>query len=227
MSIVIRRAEYCDLESITNIHIEIFEDYFLTQLGFKLLYFYYLEYFLQNNILLIAEDNCCPIGFLVGYYTDRPNARNIFTKHHFLRLCFKLFYLVLKKDEGAIRRIKARINGLFTRKKINNNNANEIKPFADVLSIGVIDKYKRCGVGKKLLVEFENCIKKNNKCKTNIIYTLSTFSNNSRAINFCLKNGLTITKSNDVEVYFRKTLNHSNKCELPEFFLLKISSDYL
>ena len=63
----IRNARKEDLSLISEIHIEAFPNFFLSNLGCRFLKIYYKEYLMRNEFLFVATDsNDKPVGFIAG-----------------------------------------------------------------------------------------------------------------------------------------------------------------
>ena len=69
-----------DLQTVSNIHISEFPEYFLTLLGEKLVYKFYESYYKNQNILVVVEKNKKVIGFILG--TNNSLARERFFKEN-------------------------------------------------------------------------------------------------------------------------------------------------
>lgn len=176
-----------ELKEIVLLHKNIFPDYFLSKLGNKIIYYYYYYYWLYDDLIYIAKENESSIGFSVGYLSN-SQAREVFEKRHLLRLTLALLRLIFFRDKQVLNKIYNYLNNIFSKlcnryfNSIENNN-NKLIREAGLLSIGVLNLYRKLGVGSKLLDFFEQELSSLLK-KDKIKYTIGVYEKNISAIKF-------------------------------------------
>ncbi len=198
-----RNATKEDLKEVAKVHTKCFEDYFLTSLGTDLLEKYYGEYFDENAPFIVAqEDNGEIVGFCMGYQTG-TKARSQFESKYKFQLASKLLCLCLKFDKEAWKRVIAKIKSVLkpTAKPVKETEGSD-EIMGDILSICVLDKAKGKGVATALVQHFESeMISRGIKT-----YTLSVYAINVRARAFYEKMGMKVSRANDEEVVYIKTI---------------------
>jgi GNAT superfamily N-acetyltransferase len=167
-----------NLLDVVEIHKEAFPNFFLTELGDKLLYVFYSSLLKETTTIAwcFAEENKV-VGFFVA--TTRPSGlyRKIFLKN-FFSFSFRLMLVFLKKPKYLKKmiisystQINHRIPVTFT---------------ASLLSICVHPNFAGKKIGKRLLEKLEIELKKTNE----LGYYLTTDNENNSATNqFYLING--------------------------------------
>lgn len=200
--IIYRNAIASDMPQVAKTHIACFEGYFLSSLGEQLLEKYYLEFLIENDLFIVAEDEETHkiIGFCMGYYKG-SNARSNFESKYKLMLTKKLLMLCLKFNKAAISKCIAKVVSVF---KAKGKSENSFKADSDLLSIGVLSECRGQGVAKALVEAFEKRIFENAGERKIKNCTLSVFSDNSRARAFYEKMGFTIFSDNGTESKYIK-----------------------
>ena len=150
-----RIATETELQMVVETHIQCFPDYFLASLGNKLLYSYYKCFFIERNLFAVAFDNGKMIGFAMGHLCP-SEARQNFERENAVLLFFRLLALCIKLDKNALERCTSR---LFRKKTAGNNLSFSAQADATLLSIGVLEEYRRQQVASQLVAEFESLLK--------------------------------------------------------------------
>lgn len=200
--IIYRNATVDDMSQVAKTHIACFEGYFLSSLGEQLLEKYYLEFLIENDLFIVAQDSETGevVGFCMGYYKG-SNARSNFEAKYKLMLTKKLLTLCLKFNRTAISKCITKVISIFKTKE---KSENSFKADSDLLSIGVLSRCRGQGVAKMLVETFEKRIFENANGRVIENCTLSVFSNNARARSFYEKMGFTIFSDNGTEAKYIK-----------------------
>jgi len=208
--IIYRKVKKEDLNQIAKIHKEAFPDYFLTAFGEELLYEFYNQYFLNNNIFVVAEENNKIIGFILGNNSDIPRKK--FFNENFYRISLKVIFELLKLNKnlwnGIFQRVffvKEAIISKFRKNiKIEERIIQNKKSYR-LLSIAVNPKVK----GKNIAVEMEKYFCEE-LLKIGIEEVgLSVKKENIRAIKFYEKCGYFLEREEEKSKYFNKKLVRS------------------
>ena len=164
-----------DLQTVSNIHISEFPEYFLTLLGEKLVYKFYESYYKNQNILVVAEKNKKIIGFILG--TDNSLARERFFKENFNKITRggDLYRVTESLKKARDNGIKIKLNTVII-KGSNDHEISDLVKFAiannvdirfiELMPIGCARNLK--GMKSQEIIEF---LKKNSdiKVEENII----------------------------------------------------------
>lgn len=177
---VVRNLVSDDIESIVDIHLQAFKDFFLSSLGKRFLSVYYKACLNDTgsiSICVIDQDNHVE-GFAVGCFQSLGFHKRILIRNFFAFLP-PAINILLKRPRSLIRLI-------LNFEKNNNSIANDNGKYSELLSIAIIPQNKGVGLGKVLLNKFEEIAKQRGSEKI----TLTTdFYNNQDVINFYQKNG--------------------------------------
>lgn len=151
----IRKAKITDTDSIVKIHCDAFDGFFLTSLGKTFLRFYYSCFINSDEtIVLCAENN----GTLLGFAAIAQNAHGFnsrLIKRNFIKfslLAMKLLFTCPKSLVRLARNIRKTGNG--------GGIDTDLEAYAELFSIGVSPQSQGQGIGKILLAESEQEIKK-------------------------------------------------------------------
>jgi len=167
-----------DISQVVNIHIESFNGFFLTTLGYSFLHCYYSSVIRNEDSICVGIfDKNKLIGFAVGTIKPVGFHKKLFLKN------FKLFLPYLFK---YIFKPKVILRLLLNLQK---GSKREINNYAELLSIAVNKNFMGKGWGKILLKEFERQVLKNNF--KNIILT-TDYYNNEYTMNFYKNNGYSV-----------------------------------
>lgn len=196
--IEIRKAEISDIEAIVNLHMKIFDDYFLTALGFNLLKRYYTIYFKNEDINLVAVDN--QSNEIVGLIIITTNYENRMIQFYKKNLVYLLFTLLIK----SLTLNKIVLNGLYARiyKAFKSKNKEMIEENVSLLSIGVDPLYRKKSIAKMMISSCEKILKTRGYKE----YGLSVKKNNVVAINSYLKLGFNKIHENGELLWFSKSI---------------------
>lgn len=172
---IIRLANKDDCLEAAKLHAQEIKWGFLSELGERFLYYFYLTMINSPNaFLIIAEDNNLIVGFISGC-TDLKRFYREFAKKYTLRilpLLFKKFFSInsLKK--------------IFETRKYTKERKKDL-PEAELISIAVSSQFQGKGLGRELLNKFFSEMKKRGAKLIKVIVGEKL----SRAIRFYEKNG--------------------------------------
>jgi len=174
MSVLIRKANVEDIDSIVKIHETAFEGFFLTSLGRNFLNLYYKSFILSNHgVVLCAEKDNNLVGFSACSYESRGfNSRLI--KKNLIRFGLEAVLLLFTRPGALIRLIK-NIN-----KESNDANIDDNGLYAELYSIAVDPSCQGEGVGRLLLTATETDVKE----YTNKVSLTTDYCNNDNTIAF-------------------------------------------
>ena len=184
---IFRKAELRDLDQIVDIHMLAFPDFFLTSLGKSFLKQYYKVYIKYSHIALVAEDNEVIEGFVVG-----SNNSVIFYENLKKEFIFFIYPTLLNAiNLKLLSKIFKRLFSVLFKKKVNR----ALKTYTglnELTSIGVNPKGQSRGLGRKLLIEYEQ------QCRAYKVkgITLTTDAeNNDGVLTFYKKSGYEIDQT--------------------------------
>lgn len=172
-----RLAKESDLKVVVDIHLERFNDFFLTSLGKFFLIQFYKGFLKVPGILLIVEDAEKVVGFAAGSYSNNSFFKKLLMNNLFG--FFKAGIIVALSKPTALIRIGSNANKAST----------EVLEFSELLSICTLPNKK--GYGKILLKDFENLIF--SKSKLPISLTTDVY-NNEKTVTFYKDCGYSIYK---------------------------------
>lgn len=204
------KATTSDIAAIAVVHTKVFPTYFLTLLGVDLIEKYYNEFFYENNLFIVVKDDQRYIdkgivGFCMGYY-EGSIAKKTFEQKYKNELFKRVLFLCLKFNSAALNRIFGRIFSVIKK----NEALSTFVPDVDLLSVGILEEYRGCGISGRLVNEFEKVIEEQN---SRVIKNcaLSVFNNNIRARKFYEKNGFEVLYQNSKETrYIKYYLNQNS-----------------
>ena len=181
-----------DINSIVEIHLEAFPNFFLTSLGRSFLRTYYSSSLRSKNCIAVCliDDKNEITGFAFGTKQSKGFHKNII-KENLIKFILEISKIILTKPKAFIRLYK----NLEKPKTVNDDNGD----YAELLSIGISSKYKGKGLGKLIIDHFENEVL-NKGCKKLSLTT--DFYNNDDVINFY--------KSKNYNVYY-DFINYPNR----------------
>lgn len=170
---IIRKATINDVDTIVEIHLNVFEGFFLTSLGAEFLRFYYSCFVRSNEtVTMIAEENGVIYGFSASSkFCKGFNSRLI--KSNLIAFGLLSFKLLLIKPISLLRLVKN------LSKKGENVIDNE--DYAELYSIGVCKSAQGKGVGKMLLLKSEQVMKEEGVTRVSLT---TDFDNNEQAVGF-------------------------------------------
>lgn len=165
---IVRKANNKDISKIVDIHMNRFENFFLTSLGAYFLKTFYKAFLKKPAILLVLIDKNDIVGFAAGSYNNRGFFKKLLFNNffEFFIAGINIFFTNFK----ALKRI------VFNADKSEKNNL----IFAELLSLATLQNNK--GYGRYLLESFENEIF---KISPTLPISLTTdFENNDKTIQF-------------------------------------------
>lgn len=170
-----------DIESIVDIHLLAFKDFFLTSLGKRFLKAYYKACLndTESISLCVINQNNQIEGFAIGCLQSLGFHKRILIRN--FPIFFQQAIIILFESPRSLIRLMHNFE--------KNNNKNDNGKYTELLSIAVMPKNKGLGLGKKLLDKFEEIAKQRGSKKI----TLTTdYYNNQDVIHFYQKNGYLI-----------------------------------
>lgn len=180
-----RNACLEDIESITQIHIKAFPQFFMTSLGSKFLYEYYRLYLnSSDHIAIVIEEFGVVKGFAVG-----TNDSLAFYKEFKIN-SYKFIYPILINFSNVklLKKILKRILSIFNGNKIDNREI-VYENFNELTSIALNPRLHTQGAGGQLFVYYEKICKDNN---IGGIHLTTDKLNNYKVLNFYNKHGFVI-----------------------------------
>ncbi|WP_178114426.1 MULTISPECIES: N-acetyltransferase [unclassified Pseudomonas] len=183
----LRKAEYRDLDSISDVHIKSFPGFFLTLLGkrfLKEMYAGFLKFKSGVCIVLLSEQ-----GDVIGFAAGATTPEIFFPKLRRKRaLYFAIFALpaLLRNSELVIKKLWAAV---FYR----GDRPDSLQGGALLSSIGIDPLFKGQSLGKKLLDVFED---EAYAAGSPFVYLTTDQHGNDSVIGFYKKNGY------DIESFF-------------------------
>lgn len=174
-----RIATLTDMPEVAKVHQKCFPGTFIASFGQKLITDYYTEFFNENPLFVLVENDGAIEGFCMGYITG-TEARNNFMRKCKVRLALRMLYLCITFNKLAIKKCLA-----FIKPKKKSAPSKKVVADADLLSICVTDNLKGTGASNELVSKFEELLI-GRKVKN---YTLAVYKDNARAIGFYKKMG--------------------------------------
>jgi ribosomal protein S18 acetylase RimI-like enzyme len=202
-SVEIKKATEEDLSSITEAHIKVFNDYFLTSLGSSMVNKYYKEYLSSNNtVFYIATKDKSIVGFVLGTL-DLDDTMSRFYRKNFNSILKKIIKELLKGNKNMARGVNERLSVIkdvifaFQKKE-----AKDTKTVLKVrlMSIGILPEYRGTNVASDLVKMFDKELLTRGKKS----YCLAFKKDNYRAKAFYTKMGFK-------NYYFKKNLEVMKK----------------
>ncbi len=173
----IRKMDFKDLKSVVRIHQKAFQDFFLTQLGYKFLYQYYkLIIRDKDSIAYVSCSNNNISGFVCGSNNPEGFYKLFLLSSH---LFFFPLIVALFKNPMLIFRIFSSLIKVFN----NSNQESFPEGCAELSSIAVVKKGG--GTANNLLSAFSVEVRRKG---TRYIYLNTNKERNERVHNFYKKN---------------------------------------
>lgn len=187
---LIRSIEINDLEKIASLHLRSFDKYhFSSHFSKSLLESYFKSVLYFNHYSYLAEENGEILGYLIGGNQTEPGLRK-FLKENFFNVIGRILVNPLFLAE--------KINAVFLRLKKKQFSKAEYR----IYIIAIAPEKQGTGIGKKLLMYFEEQLSKNNIN----LYGLSVRKWNRKAELFYIKNGFKLENKSNVSIYFMKEI---------------------
>ncbi|GMR25280.1 MAG: hypothetical protein BMS9Abin39_0566 [Ignavibacteria bacterium] len=186
---VISDAKIEDAKSLAVLHKLVFgKIHFTTSFSICLLTKYFENLIAKMKYGIVIKDNDDIVGYLFAG-TNSGQIINNFLKANFL----KVFFYLLRNPRFILEKMRELFSKFSSKNK---NTGNEISLYL----IAVDTRMGRRGIGKELIYQFEELVKRNSEKS----YTLSVRKNNQQAIDFYLKNKFVQIETNEKSIKFRK-----------------------
>ncbi len=172
---IVQRNEYHDL---AEIHLDSFKGFFLATLGKRFLLTYYKAVLGSNETISVCavDDEGKFLGFGTGCVQSKGYHKRLILQNPFSFLVQGL--IILFTNPKALKRLGKNLDKISSDKDDGN--------YAELISICVSHLSKGTGIGRSLLKEFEEEVKRR-KCKK---ITLTTdYFNNKEVMAFYLRSG--------------------------------------
>lgn len=171
---VIRRATNVDVDQIVQIHLEAFEDFFLSSLGSSFLKTYYTTFInsKEGAVFCAVKDDKLQGFSACSYISKGFNSRLI--QKNFIKYFYESFLLLIRNPKAIVRLIK-NLNKKSDCKTINDN-----AQYAELYSIAVCPLSQGEGIGRMLLTATEEYI----KCFNSEMSLTTDYYNNEKTIGF-------------------------------------------
>lgn len=178
MELIFRKVSISDFYKISLLHLQAFPDFFLSSLGVKFLNTYYKSCFKDSEcIAYCATDKENQIvGFIVGALVSHGFHKRVLLKN--IVSFFIVLFLAFLTNPSNILRLFLNLN--------KNKSVDNLFDFSEILSIGVSPFHLRLGIGKKLLLLFENEVFERGK---RIIFLTTDVLNNDKVVSFYFTSG--------------------------------------
>ena len=181
--ITYNKAKHSDSSKMTLVHLDTFDGFFLSSLGYGFLNTYYNTCIKNSDAVAICATDCETekiIGFSIGCYNSNGFNKKLIKKN-FLKYLLRSILIIFTKPNALIRLL----NNLTKRDK----NENDIGDYGELFSIAVDKDYQGLGIGKNLLKKFEYELKQKSVKKV----TLTTDKkNNDNVLKFYRKFGYNV-----------------------------------
>lgn len=186
---VLSNAKIEDAKSIAVLHKLVFgKIHFTTSFSIGLLTKYFENLIATMKYGIVIKDNDDIVGYLFAA-TNSGQIINDFLRANFL----KVFFYLLRNPRFILEKIQELFSKFSSKNK---NTRSEISLYL----IAVDTRLGGRGIGKELIYNFEELLKRNNEKS----YTLSVRINNQQAIDFYLKNKFVQIEVNKKSIKFRK-----------------------
>ncbi|MFC0117889.1 GNAT family N-acetyltransferase [Pseudoalteromonas xiamenensis] len=151
MSIVLRDADFQDVEKIIDIHMVAFKGFFLADMGRMFLRLLYLAFIRSDvGVIRVAVDDGNIIGFAAGTIAPEQFFTEL-KKSEWLSFLLASFFGFIK---NPVKTIKKLYGALFYK----GDSVETLKHAALLSSIAVSPEYRGNSIGARLLEDFEECI---------------------------------------------------------------------
>ena len=193
MEVKIRKASHDDLESIVDMHLIAFPEYYLTRLGRRVVWGTYDQYFKSDLLFpLVATMDGKPVGFIAGTFPG-GNMDSDFWQNTFYAVVWGLLCGLLRCDKviwggilDRVKRIPRALRVKFKSGGVRQSSPSASKPIGGwLVSIAVLPEARGKGVAKAMLNFFEQQEIKHGAKRIR----LCAYKNNARALAFYEKSG--------------------------------------
>lgn len=170
MNIQIIRKEH--IKSVVKLHLQSFDGFFLTQLGEDFLCFFYekLRCDERSEILGAYDDMGKLVGFCAFTYLS-SGFYSYLVKKDIVKFAYWGIRILMKKPSNLIRLLRN-----FKKEK---NTTGDIGNYAELLSVATLPEMQGKGIGKRMLFEMEQDLKKRS-CKS--VSLTTDFENNEKVL---------------------------------------------
>ena len=170
MNIQIIRKEH--IKSVVKLHLQSFDGFFLTQLGEDFLCFFYekLRCDERSEILGAYDDMGKLVGFCAFTYLS-SGFYSYLVKKDIVKFAYWGIRILMKKPSNLIRLLRN-----FKKEK---NTTGDIGNYAELLSVATLPEIQGKGIGKRMLFEMEQDLKKRS-CKS--VSLTTDFENNEKVL---------------------------------------------
>jgi ribosomal protein S18 acetylase RimI-like enzyme len=176
-----RLAKKEEYRKLAYVHIQAFDDFFLTSLGYSFLQTYYRSSLKSKDCVAVCacSDENEIVGFALGTVLSKGHHKRLLLSNPFSFL-LRAIVIYITKPKAIIRLYQNLSKSADT---------NDNGQYAELLSIGVLKFLKGKGIGKGLIERFEQELILRG-CKQIVLTT--DFFNNDDIINFYKKQGYDI-----------------------------------
>ena len=144
------KAKPSDSSKMTIVHLDTFDGFFLSSLGYGFLDTYYSTCIKSSDAVSICATDSVTgkiVGFSLGCYSSNGFNKKLIKKN-LLEYLLRSVLIIFTKPNALIRLL----NNLTKRDK----NENDIGDYGELFSIAVDKDYQGLGIGKNLLKLFES-----------------------------------------------------------------------
>ena len=173
---VIRFCSRLDIQSIVRIHLQSFNDFFLSSLGEGFLKTYYRAYLdTPGAILICAEEGGGVIGFAAATVYSRGFNRKLLLRHPLI-FAFHTMVMLFSKPKALARLVR---NFVKTSSSVSDN-----RDYAELFSLAVSPEHQRKGFGRALVYSLERILVEEGR----LTLSLTTDSENNASSLFFYNN---------------------------------------
>lgn len=203
--VCINKVKESDLDKIVRLHCELFDNYFLKNLGYNLIYKYYLAYYKDEGTIFLKA---CKSDEIVGFILTTSNYSAIiqsFYHNNFLKLGIKIIWETMKLNKVILYGLKSRVLNVFSMTNKDNKEIDE-EPNC-LLSIAVKPEFR----GKSIANLLINNVEQKFLIQDINAYSLSVKKDNGRAKHFYEKIGFKKIGGKGELEYYTKLLSTKEK----------------
>lgn len=182
--IIYRKPKLVEAEEIAMVHLKTFKNFFLSSLGKSFLITYYKSCIKSEDAVSICavDEEDTIVGFCFGSLSSTGFHKKLILNNIFA-FFLQAIRIFLSKPKAILR---------LSKNLKKDGHPKDNGEYAEVLSIGVLVEKKGLGIGKGLILDFENKVKKNNVKKISLT---TDYSSNDAVLKFY--------KSVGYEIYYK------------------------